>query len=116
VKAVKVPADFTEPIAVIDVDYGWQHFAKAIGGPCQYIERFACPLTPEHSLVGVVDEDGQFNGQLPNTRTWPLYPVPGYLLAGDVLIMAEGMTPDGPDFVDLPDPDLALELVERLIG
>jgi hypothetical protein len=115
-KAVKVPADITQPITVIDVDYGWQNFARAIGGECQYIERFSCPLTQEFGLVGVVDEDGQFDGQPRNFRAWALYPLPNYLLAGDVLVIAEGMTPEGPDFVDLPDPDLALELVERLIG
>jgi hypothetical protein len=116
VKAVRISTDPARPVTVIDVDYGWQQLAAAIGGPCQYIERVHCVLTEEHGLVMVVDESGKFDGQPPNFRAWPLYPVPDYVLAGDVLVMAEGMTEEGVDFVDLPDPDLALELVERLVG
>lgn len=116
-RAVKVPHNPNDPIAIVEVGHGWQTMAAAIGGGCQYIERVRCPLTPKFGLVMVVDEDGQMNQNQPNNlRAWPLYPTSTYILAGDVLVMAEGMTDDGPDFIDLPDPELALELVERLLA
>lgn len=115
-KAVKIPADASQPIQLIDVEYGWENFARAVGGPCRYIERFKCPLTPVHSLVGVLDEDGQYNGQPDNLRSWPLYPLEGYVLKGDVLVLREGMTPEGPDFIDMADDGAkALSLVQGLL-
>ena len=113
-RAIKITPNIDEPITVIEVEKDYREMAKVIGGPCLYIERFRCPLT-RFGLVGVVDEDGQHNGQRINTRTYPLYPVPGYYLRGTVLVMAEGMTPDGPDFVDLPNPQVALDLVTALL-
>lgn len=115
-KAIKVPAKLSEHIAVVEVGATWRNLAAAIGEPCQYIERVLCPLTPEYELVFVVDEDGQFNGQPDNRRAWNLYPVRGYSLKGDVLVMAEGWTENGRDFIDLPDPDKALGLVLELCG
>jgi hypothetical protein len=112
-KAVKIPVE--GPVEMIEVGNGWQQFAAAIGGPCKYIEEFRCPLTPDHQLVCVVDEDGQFNGQPLNWLASPLYPVPGYVLAGAVLVLAEGMVNGEPDFIDLPDPDQALHLVKELL-
>lgn len=100
-RAIRVPVNPADPIEVVSVEYGFESLAAAIGGPCRYIERFRCPLTPAHYLVGICDEDGQYNGQPPNQRAWPLYPVPDYTLRGDVLVMAEGMTPEGVDFVDM---------------
>lgn len=114
-KAVRIPIEQSEPIEVVDVGGDWRSLAKAIGGSCEYIERIRCPLTLRHSLVLVVDENGLFDGQLPNYRAWPLYPVSGHQLHGTVLVMAEGMTPDGPDFVDLPDPEKALRVVETYV-
>lgn len=115
-RAVKIPADTEQPIHLVEVEKDWQQLAAAIGGPCHYIERFKCPLTPVHGLVGVLDEDGQFNGQPDNPRAWELYPLQGYVLKGDVLVMAERLDPlEGADFVDLPDPGVALSLVTSLL-
>lgn len=116
-RAIRVPANPTEAIEVVTVDYGFESIAAKIGGPCTYIERFRCPLTPVHNLVGICDEEGQSNGQPENMRAWPLYPVPGYGLRGDVLVMAEGDTPDGPDFVDMTaeQAEVALALVVGLL-
>lgn len=114
-RAVQIPIDPAVPVRLVEVGTGYQSFAKAIGGPCQYIERVRCPLTT-FGLVTVVDEDGLFNDQPPNPRAWPLYPVPGYTLHGAVLVMAEGMTAEGIDFVDLPgDGSQALALVTDLL-
>lgn len=113
--AVKIPVDPAQPLEVVTVEHGYRHLARAIGGPCEYIEVFRCPLTPEHNLVGVCDDLGQFNDQPDNIRAWPLYPVPGYTLKGTVLVMAEGTTPDGLDFVELDDPGVALGLVAELL-
>ena len=46
-----------------------------------------------------------------------LYPVPGYQLKGDVLVMAEKFDPlEGADFVDLPDERAAFLAVINLIA
>jgi len=113
-KAIRVPANPKTPIQTIDVKPNWESLAVALG--CQYIERFRCPLTPEYGLVGVTDEEGQFNGGQPNERAWALYPVPGYTLKGDVLVMAEGMTPNGIEFIDLPDERAAFLAVINLVA
>jgi len=113
-RAIKIPVDHTEPIAVVDVGHDWRSMAQAIGGPCEYIERVRCPLTPEHNLVLAVDENGLFDGQPVNDRAWPLYPVPGYQLHGTVLVLQEGLTSEGIDFMDLTDPEQALRLVETV--
>ena len=113
-KAIRIPPDQTEPITVVEVEKDYQAMARVIGGPCLYIERFRCPLT-RFGLVGVCDEDGQHNGQPTNDRAWPLYPIPGYHLRGTVLVMAEGNTVDGPDFVDITNPQVALDLVAGLL-
>lgn len=114
-RAIKIPVDPAKPLEIVAVEYGYQNLAKEIGGPCQYIERFRCPLTERYGLVGLCDEDGQSNGQRDNQRAWPLYPMPGYTLKGPVLVMREGMTPEGPDFVDLDDPEMTLALVVGLL-
>lgn len=115
-RAILVPTHPAKPVEIIAVEPGFENLARAIGGPCRYIERFHCPLTPYHNLVGVIDEDGQYNGQHPNQRAWPLYPLSGYTLAGPVLVMAEKFDPlEGADFCDLPDPDQALALVVDLL-
>lgn len=116
-KAIKVPADPRKPIVTIDVDANFTSLAEAIGGQCQYVERFRCPLTPEHGLVGVTDEEGQYHDGQPNRRAWALYPVPGYTLKGDVLVMAERLDPlEGADFVDLPDERAAFLAVINLVA
>lgn len=116
-RAIRVPANVTEPCEIVAVDYGFESIAATIGGPCRYIERFRCPLTPIHNLVGICDEDGQYNGQPENQRSWPLYPVSGYTMRGDVLVMAEEMTPEGVDFVDMSAEraEVALNLVVGLV-
>jgi hypothetical protein len=116
-KAIRVPADPKQPIVTIDVKKNFEALAEAIGGQCQYVERFRCPLTPEYGLVGVTDEEGQFHNGLPNERAWALYPVPGYQLKGDVLVMAEALDPlEGADFVDLPDERAAFLAVINLVA
>ena len=117
-KAIRVPANPKQPITTVTLRSGdWYSIADAIGNGCAYIERFRCPLTPQYGLVGVVDEDGQFSKvQPPNERAWALYPVPGYRLKGDVLVMAEGDTPEGRDFVDLPDERTAFLAVINLVA
>lgn len=114
-KAIRITPNADDPIDVIEVERDYRDLARAIGGPCEYIERFRCPLT-RFGLVGVLDEDGQHNGQRINLRAHPLYPVEGYHLRGTVLVMAEDMTPDGVDFVDIPDPQVALDLVKALLS
>jgi hypothetical protein len=116
-KAIRIPADPKQPISTIDVRSNFEALAAAIGSGCEYIERFRCPLTPELGLVGVVDEEGQYSTkQAPNERAWALYPVPGYHLKGDVLVLAEGNTPDGVDFIDMPDERKALLAVINLVA
>lgn len=116
-KAIRVPADPRTPISTVEVKGNWEALAEAIGGQCQYIERFRCPLTPEYGLVGVTDEEGQYHDGQPNERAWALYPVPGYMLRGDVLVMAEKFDPlEGADFVDLPDERKAYEAVINLVA
>lgn len=116
-RAIRVPVNPSEACEIVAVDYGFESLAARIGGPCRYVERFRCPLTPIHNLVGVCDEDGQYNGQPENQRAWPLYPVPGYTMRGDVLVIAEGDTPEGPDFVDMSAEraEVALSLVVGLV-
>lgn len=108
-KAIRIPHDRQQPVEIIDVEYGFQKLAEAIGGGCQYIERVNCVLTPEHRLVMVVDEDGLNRGQRQNPRAQWLYPFSP--IVGNVLVMAEGDTPEGIDFVDMADPHVALDLV-----
>lgn len=121
-KAIRVPADPKIPIHTTDVgphvgDLTYEHIAEAIGGQCEYVERFACPLTQEYGLVGVTDEMGQYHDGAPNQRAWALYPVPGYMLKGDVLVMAETFDPmEGRDFADLPDERAAFLAVINLIA
>ena len=121
-KAIKVPADPRRPIVTIEVGHpgrpwSYEDLAAAIGGQCEYAERFACPLTREYGLVGVTDEMGQYHDGQPNERAWALYPVPGYQLKGDVLVMAEKFDPlEGADFVDLPDERAAFLAVINLIA
>lgn len=108
-KAIRVPADPTTPVTIIDVGAGWRDLAAAVGGQCQYIEMFACPLTRTHGLVCITDEEGAYHDGLPNHRAWALYPYP---LKGDVLVLANGSD----DFVDLPDAEIALVAVTNLVG
>lgn len=121
-KAIRVPADPKVAISTIDVgrptgEWGYEDLAAAIGGECEYVERFACPLTREFGLVGVTDEMGQYHDGLPNERARALYPVPGYTLKGDVLVMAEEFDPlEGRDFIDLPDERRAYEAVINLVA
>ena len=115
-KAIRIPADSRKPITTIDVSSNFEALAMAIGGQCNYIERFRCPLTPGYGLVGVTDEEGQYHDGQVNERAWALYPVPGYQLKGDVLVMAEGWVEDGVDFVDLPDERKAFLAVVNLIA
>jgi len=118
-RAIRVPVNPAEACEVVTVDSSdFESLAAKIGGPCKYIERFRCPLTPVHGLVGICDEEGQYNGQPENMRAWPLYPVPGYALRGDVLVMAEEFDPmEGADFVDMTaeQAEVALALVVGLV-
>jgi hypothetical protein len=121
-KAIRVPADPKIPIQTIEVGHpgrpwSFEDIAAAIGGQCEYVERFACPLTREYGLVGVTDEMGQYHNGQPNERAWALYPVPGYMLKGDVLVMAEEFDPmEGRDFTDLPDERAAFLAVINLVA
>jgi hypothetical protein len=110
VRAIKIPHDPQQQMSLINVT-GWKSMADAIGEGCEYIERVNCTLTPDYRMVMVVDEDGLYRGQHPNPRGQMLYPFSP--IVGTVLVMTEGDTPDGVDFVDLADPDLALALVEE---
>lgn len=121
-KAIRVPADPKQPIVTIEVGHpgrpwSYEDLAAAIGGQCEYAERFACPLTREYGLVGVTDEMGQYHDGAPNERARALYPVPGYTLKGDVLVMAETFDPiEGRDYVDLPDERVAFLAVINLVA
>lgn len=113
-KAVRIPVDRDLPVVLIDVNNGWQAMAKAIGGSCEYIERVKCVLTPTWNLVMVVDEEGIYHeDQKPNYRAGYLYPFSD--INGDVLVMAEDWVGDGRDFVDLENPQQALELVRGAV-
>jgi hypothetical protein len=109
VKAIRVPADPAIPVTTVEVGSGWQDLAAAVGGQCQYIEMFRCPLTEDHGLVCITDEEGAYHNGLLNTRARALYPYP---LKGDVLVLADG----GDDLVDLPDEQAALLAVAELVG
>ena len=120
-RAIKITPNPAEPIEIIAVEPGFRNLARAIGGPCEYIERFRCPLTHAFSLVGVCDEDGLSNGQPDNQRAWPLYPVPGYTLKGTVLVLREEFDPmEGADFADMDEAmaeaarRLVVDLLERV--
>lgn len=115
-RAIKIPTRADQPIEVVEVGSEFASIAKVIGRGCTYVEPFRCPLTPEHNLVGVCDEDGQFSGRQPeNIRAWPLYPMKGYHLRGDVLVMQEGFVGGGRDFIDLANPTEALQIVRDLL-
>lgn len=116
-RAIRVPADDKQPVELIDVGPDWRDLAAAIGGQCEYIESFRCPLTPLYGLVGVTDEMGQYHDGAENVRAWPLYPVPGYMLKGDVLVLSTRRDPiEGDEFVTLYDDRDALLRVVNLIG
>ena len=93
-RAALIPADPATPCRIIDLAAGdYRAMASAIDA--EYIERVR---TPVPSMVLGVDESGALKGLPENMR------VSGYLypsIFGDVLLMSEGMTGDGLDFVTL---------------
>lgn len=111
-KAIRVPVEHQKNIELVEVT-GWESMAKAIGRGCSYIEKCNCVLTPDHSLVMVLDEDGLAHKQPHNTRAQMLYPFSR--IVGDALVMRMDYVEDGLDFVELPDPTEAMRLVKMAI-
>ena len=113
-RAIKIPADPQQQMAVVEVN-GWEQMAAQIGGGCQYIESVNCVLTPDNWIVMVVDEDGLHKEtQHHNPRGQMLYPFSP--IVGTVLVMQMGDTIEGPDFVDFTDLDTAKRLVEAAVS
>ena len=97
-RAALIPADPATPCRIIDVAAGdYRAMASVIGA--EYIERVR---TPVPSMVLGVDESGALKGLAENLRVSGLL-YPGSI-CGDVLVLSEGTTFDGIDFVTL-EPD-----------
>lgn len=115
-RAILIPADVQSPVQVVHVhpgeDLQCRTMAEVIDA--EYTERVVCALTPEHSLVLVVDEVGRISTPPKpfNPRADRFYATGGVRgIHGDVLVAAEGWTEDGIDYVDLADPSATLALV-----
>ena len=79
---------------------GWDSIRTMIGA--DLLERVSVGLPNGHTLR--VDEEGRLRNLPINPRASLLYPgiTRGVCLHGDVVVVAEGMTDDGPDVVDMP--------------
>jgi hypothetical protein len=108
-RAIAIPADQRLDLTVLEVGSTWQSIAAAVHA--RYIERVACTLTRDHSLVLVVDDSGRIDGKPYNSRADRLY---GHGIYGDVLVMQEGVDDPliGRDFVTLGGPeDVVVDMV-----
>jgi hypothetical protein len=125
-KVIIIPQDIEASISVIDAGTDWRGLVAAVNGPggseCRSVEAIPImgPLTaafPNIRLVG--DEEPSYHRSTKlNVRATVFYPY-GRGLRGNVLMVEEGMTDDGPDFVDMRDPEgmlaRAIELVEAAL-
>lgn len=122
-RVVLIPADPQDAIRDVEVpDVRLENLQRLIGGG--YIERVTSgPLrdsaSSEDNLpVMVVDEEGRLKHLRYNERATILY-VPAasrqmHWIAGDAIVVGEGMTPEGPDFIDLPE-DAGARTISDLI-
>lgn len=98
-RALLVPADPDQKISLVTVENGWRSLARAVGA--EYFERVNVTKT----MKLVVDESGRLNGSFVN------YAISGYfypgIICGDVLVLSEEYTDEGPDFCSLTDEDLS---------
>ena len=98
-RALLVPADPDQKISLVTVENGWRSLARAVGA--EYFER----VTVTKTMKLVVDESGRLNGSFVN------YAISGYfypgIICGDVLVLSEKYTDEGPDFCSLTDEDLS---------
>jgi len=105
-KGIKIDVDGT----VIGVEFNddkpvWEQVNDALGSEIFEIVRTGLNM-PENRVILLVDESGLCKGLKYNpvatdvAESFGCYP--GIYLVGPVLIMAEGMTDDGPDLVDMP--------------
>ncbi len=99
-RVLHVPAASETPVTLLHLEESGQGLSAAIGA--EHIEWVS--ITP--TLVLVVDEVGVLQNKPRNGRLSRSF-YPG-LIAGDALIISEGMTGEGPDFISLTDEDLAL--------
>lgn len=98
-RALLVPADPGQKISLVIVKNEWKSLARAVGA--EYIGR----ITVTKTMKLVVDVSGRINGSPVN------YAISGYfylgLICGDVLVLSEEYTDEGPDFCSLTDDDLS---------
>jgi len=123
-RAILIPADENERVREVDLPKGPWHLAFK-----QYFEWFervsTVPLRDRFTdldgdVVMVVDEEGRVYDRPYNRRASFLY-APGaehhrHYIAGDALLVGEGMTEDGLDFVPLQERVGVIdveELIER---
>jgi hypothetical protein len=101
-------------IEQVDVAHEWEAIVDLIGGFMEIIRNGPGVLaTP--GIVMVVDEEGLLKRRPYNVVASYLYgeALHGQPIVGDVLIIGEGMGPEGADFCDLPDPDSTLAALLR---
>lgn len=108
VRAVHIPADPQDTIR--DVEVNLERLGEFFG-PGSLFERVTSgPLRDELGTVDnlpvlVVDEEGRLKSLPYNERATILY-VPSasrhsHWIAGDALVLGEGMTAEGPDFLEV---------------
>lgn len=111
-RAILIPADEREPLRELTTEGTIVQLINQGIDSNRLIERVSSgPLrelgTIENVPVLVVDEEGRLDHLAPNSRATILYvPTASRLhnfLAGDAIVIGEGMTPDGPDFIGLAD-------------
>lgn len=127
-RAILIPADEREPLRELTSEVSIAVLLNQGIDSNRYIERVTSgPLrelgTVENMPVLVVDEEGRVDNLPANNRATILY-VPSAsrlhnYLAGDVLVVGEGMTDEGPDFIGLADhvgvSDIE-DLIERYVN
>ena len=78
----------------------------------RYIERF---LVNSHDLIMLIDENGKFNGKLPNLIGSLCYGahMHGDIIVGNIVLVTYEMTPDGPAWTGLEE-ERANAIAEQL--
>lgn len=103
-KAILVPVDLTEPMKEVEGEFREMHRAAGI----EFCERVNTrPMHDRFHTVMVVEEDGRDRGYPINYRASMICRHP-HGIVGPVLLLSEGMTSDGMDFLDVPTGTLDL--------
>lgn len=106
-KMIKVPADSNEACTEVDIKSPYPDLKAdeplGVGGWIERVNPRLTIQTPKGPLplVFIVDEEGLVKQKPHNARANNFYPHSP--IAGDAYFCLEDMTPDGPDFVSLPE-------------